>query len=197
MHLQGLALQTRLHCGIGWRPQIRKEAVCPHSARSSTASIAISTRAWSACSRCCGSSRSRPIRPMPRSAGKAAEWLVADLKTIGFDASVRDTPGHPMVVAHHDGPSPDSPACAVLRPLRRAAGRSARTVGQTIRSSRRSSRRRTACKVITGRGSSDDKGQLMTVRRGLPRLEGRCTASLPCRDHASCSRARRNPARRR
>ncbi|MDA4835286.1 hypothetical protein NY536_28050, partial [Enterobacter hormaechei] len=31
---------------------------------------------------------------------KAAEWLVADLKTIGFDASVRDTPGHPMVVAH-------------------------------------------------------------------------------------------------
>jgi len=29
---------------------------------------------------------------------KAAEWLVADLKTIGFDASVRDTPGHPMVL---------------------------------------------------------------------------------------------------
>ena len=40
---------------------------------------------------------------------KAAEWLVDDLTTIGFDASVRDTPGHPMVVAHHDGPSPDSP----------------------------------------------------------------------------------------
>ena len=36
---------------------------------------------------------------------KAAEWLVADLKTIGFDASVRDTTGHPMVVAHHDGPA--------------------------------------------------------------------------------------------
>ena len=36
---------------------------------------------------------------------KGAEWLVADLKTIGFDASVRDTPGHPMVVAHHDGPA--------------------------------------------------------------------------------------------
>ena len=26
-------------------------------------------------------------------------------KTIGFDAAVRDTPGHPMVVAHHDGPA--------------------------------------------------------------------------------------------
>lgn len=36
---------------------------------------------------------------------KAAEWLVADLKSIGFDASVRDTPGHPMVVAHHEGPA--------------------------------------------------------------------------------------------
>ena len=37
---------------------------------------------------------------------KAAEWLCADLKSIGFDASVRDTPGHPMVVAHHDGEGP-------------------------------------------------------------------------------------------
>ncbi|MBN9070202.1 MAG: hypothetical protein J0H34_01100, partial [Rhizobiales bacterium] len=32
---------------------------------------------------------------------KAAEWLAADLKSIGFEAGVRDTPGHPMVVAHH------------------------------------------------------------------------------------------------
>lgn len=37
---------------------------------------------------------------------KAAEWLVEDLKTIGFEASVRDTAGHPMVVAHHDGEGP-------------------------------------------------------------------------------------------
>ena len=37
---------------------------------------------------------------------KAAEWLCEDLKSIGFDASVRDTPGHPMVVAHHDGEGP-------------------------------------------------------------------------------------------
>jgi acetylornithine deacetylase/succinyl-diaminopimelate desuccinylase-like protein len=32
---------------------------------------------------------------------KAAEWLVAELTSLGFEASVRDTPGHPMVVAHH------------------------------------------------------------------------------------------------
>ena len=30
---------------------------------------------------------------------KAAEWLVAELKLIGFEASVRATPGQPMVVA--------------------------------------------------------------------------------------------------
>jgi acetylornithine deacetylase/succinyl-diaminopimelate desuccinylase-like protein len=90
---------------------------------------------------------------------KAAEWLVKDLKTIGFDASVRDTPGHPMVVAHHDGPAGaphllfyghydvqpvdplelwnDDPFQPALKTL---DGR----------------------KVITGRGSADDKGQLMT-----------------------------------
>lgn len=31
---------------------------------------------------------------------RAAEWLSSDLASIGFDASVRDTTGHPMVVGH-------------------------------------------------------------------------------------------------
>ncbi|KPU83057.1 hypothetical protein JI58_09590, partial [Marinosulfonomonas sp. PRT-SC04] len=35
---------------------------------------------------------------------RAADWLVQDLKTIGFDASKRTTPGHPMVMAHAAGP---------------------------------------------------------------------------------------------
>ncbi len=30
----------------------------------------------------------------------AADWLVTELKSIGIDASRRDTPGHPMVVGH-------------------------------------------------------------------------------------------------
>ena len=30
----------------------------------------------------------------------AADWLVADLKSEGFDASARPTPGHPVVIAH-------------------------------------------------------------------------------------------------
>jgi acetylornithine deacetylase/succinyl-diaminopimelate desuccinylase-like protein len=36
---------------------------------------------------------------------RAAEWLARDLAQIGFSASVRDTAGHPMVVAHHEGPA--------------------------------------------------------------------------------------------
>ena len=31
---------------------------------------------------------------------RAADWLVADLQSLGFDAAKRPTPGHPMVVAH-------------------------------------------------------------------------------------------------
>lgn len=40
---------------------------------------------------------------------KAAEWLVAELETLGFEASLRDTPGHPMVVAHHTAEKADAP----------------------------------------------------------------------------------------
>ena len=40
---------------------------------------------------------------------KAAEWLTASLSSIGFDASVRDTAGHPMVVAHHAAATADAP----------------------------------------------------------------------------------------
>ncbi|MEM9140161.1 MAG: hypothetical protein AAGB15_10055, partial [Pseudomonadota bacterium] len=35
---------------------------------------------------------------------KAADWHAADLASFGFDARVADTPRHPIVVAHHDGP---------------------------------------------------------------------------------------------
>ena len=36
----------------------------------------------------------------------AADWLVADLQSIGFTASKRPTTGHPMVVAHTGGAGP-------------------------------------------------------------------------------------------
>jgi acetylornithine deacetylase/succinyl-diaminopimelate desuccinylase-like protein len=36
---------------------------------------------------------------------RAAEWAAAQLREIGFRADVVATTGHPMVLAHHDGPS--------------------------------------------------------------------------------------------
>jgi hypothetical protein len=36
----------------------------------------------------------------------AADWLVADLQSIGAEATKRDTPGHPMVVGHVAGEGP-------------------------------------------------------------------------------------------
>ncbi|KFB08413.1 dipeptidase [Nitratireductor basaltis] len=107
---------------------------------------------------------------------KAGNWLVEDLKSIGFDASLRETPGHPMVVAHHDGEGPhvlfyghydvqpvdpldlweDDPFEPALKEVE--PGR----------------------KIITGRGSSDDKGQLMTfveACRAYKAVHGK----LPCK----------------
>lgn len=92
---------------------------------------------------------------------KAAEWLVEDLKSIGFDASVRDTAGHPMVVAHHEGPHDDAPHALFyghydvqpVDPLNLWENDPFDPAVKDLGNGR---------KVITGRGSSDDKGQLMT-----------------------------------
>lgn len=39
----------------------------------------------------------------------AAEWVRDQLAAIGFTASLRQTPAHPVVVAHHPGPGGDAP----------------------------------------------------------------------------------------
>jgi len=36
---------------------------------------------------------------------RAAQWLADDFKSIGFKSELRDTPGHPVVFAHHSGPA--------------------------------------------------------------------------------------------
>jgi acetylornithine deacetylase/succinyl-diaminopimelate desuccinylase-like protein len=88
---------------------------------------------------------------------KAADWLVKDLKSIGFTADSRQTPGHPMVVAHGEGEGthvlfyghydvqPVDPLNLWTNPPFEPA------IEDTPNG-----------KVIRGRGSSDDKGQLMT-----------------------------------
>ena len=88
---------------------------------------------------------------------KAADWLVDDLRGLGFDAAARQTPGHPMVVGqggqgkrhllfygHYDVQPVDPLALWHRDPFDPA-------IEDTPKG-----------KVIRGRGSSDDKGQLMT-----------------------------------
>jgi acetylornithine deacetylase/succinyl-diaminopimelate desuccinylase-like protein len=40
---------------------------------------------------------------------RAGQSLADELATLGFEVSLRDTPGHPVVVAHHPGPGGSAP----------------------------------------------------------------------------------------
>ncbi|MCX5512188.1 hypothetical protein C3941_08955 [Kaistia algarum] len=90
---------------------------------------------------------------------EAAEWLASALEGIGFDAAVRPTPGHPMVVGHSGGGS--GPRVLFyghydVQPvdpldLWNAAPFEPKIVTAAD-----------GTKQIVGRGTSDDKGQLMT-----------------------------------
>lgn len=90
----------------------------------------------------------------------AAQWLVDDLKALGFEASVRATPGHPMVVAHHAGAREDAPHVLFyghydVQPVDPVNLWETDPFQPQIRELN-------GRKVISGRGTSDDKGQLLT-----------------------------------
>ncbi|KQY12607.1 dipeptidase [Rhizobium sp. Root482] len=109
---------------------------------------------------------------------KAAEWLVAELQGLGFTASVRDTPGHPMVVAHHAAAKPGAPHVLFyghydVQPVDPLDLWDTAPFEPTIKELAGGR------KVITGRGTADDKGQLMTfveACRAYKETEG----ALPC-----------------
>ncbi|PYE47068.1 acetylornithine deacetylase/succinyl-diaminopimelate desuccinylase-like protein [Rhizobium sp. PP-F2F-G20b] len=114
---------------------------------------------------------------------KAAEWLVADLQGLGFTASVRDTPGHPMVVAHHEGATTDAPHVLFyghydVQPVDPLSLWETDPFTPSVREL--SPGRTPGRKVITGRGTSDDKGQLMTFVEAC-RAYKETHGSLPCR----------------
>ncbi len=88
---------------------------------------------------------------------RAADWLVADLQSIGFEASKRPTPGHPMVVAHSGGDGPHILFYGHydVQPVDPLDLWDNDPFDPQIEDTAKG-------KVIRGRGSSDDKGQLMT-----------------------------------
>ena len=87
----------------------------------------------------------------------AADMLVADLASIGFDASKRRTPGHPMVVAHHPGEGPHVVFYGHydVQPVDPLDLWDTPPFEPAIEDTPKG-------RIIRGRGSSDDKGQLMT-----------------------------------
>jgi len=113
--------------------------------------------------------------PAYKSACKdAADWLVADLESIGFEASRRDTTGHPMVVAHAKGPGPhilfyghyDVQPVDPLELWDRPPFEPA--LEETPNG-----------EVIRARGASDDKGQLMTFIEACRAFKA-VNGALPC-----------------
>lgn len=107
---------------------------------------------------------------------KAAQWLVKELNSLGFKAELRPTPGHPMVVAKSKGNGPSllfygHYDVQPVDPLDQwQSGPFDPHIEDTPNG-----------KVIRGRGSSDDKGQLMTfieACRACKAVTGRLPANL-------------------
>ncbi len=88
---------------------------------------------------------------------RAANWLVDELNSLGFQASTRPTPGHPMVVARHEGPGRHILFYGHydVQPVDPLALWDRDPFDPELQDTAKG-------KVIRGRGASDDKGQLMT-----------------------------------
>lgn len=106
---------------------------------------------------------------------KAADWLVDTLKDIGFDASRRETSGHPMVVAHYDGDGPHLLFYGHydVQPVDPLELWDRPPFDPALRDTPDG-------KVIHGRGASDDKGQAMTFVEAC-RAWKDVTGTLPCK----------------
>ncbi|MEM9371772.1 MAG: M20/M25/M40 family metallo-hydrolase, partial [Pseudomonadota bacterium] len=106
----------------------------------------------------------------------AAELLSDDLASIGFQSRVAPTPGHPIVVARHDGPGPHVLFYGHydVQPVDPIELWDADPFDPKIRA------RDDGTRMIVGRGTSDDKGQLMTFIEACRALKS-TTGTLPCK----------------
>lgn len=106
---------------------------------------------------------------------RAADWLVDDLKSIGITAEKRPTPGHPMVVGHIDGDGPHVLFYGHydVQPVDPLELWDNDPFAPTIEDTPNGP-------VIRGRGSSDDKGQLMTFVEACRAWKAEF-GTLPCK----------------
>lgn len=105
----------------------------------------------------------------------AADWLVADLASLGADVEKRQTPGHPMVVGHMDGDGPHLLFYGHydVQPVDPIELWNNDPFDPRLEETANGP-------VIRGRGAADDKGQLMTfveACRAWIAIHGR----LPCK----------------
>ncbi|MEP1538345.1 MAG: M20/M25/M40 family metallo-hydrolase [Paracoccaceae bacterium] len=105
----------------------------------------------------------------------AADWLVSDLQSLGVSAEKRTTPGHPMVVGHVEGDGPHLLFYGHydVQPVDPLDLWTRDPFDPMIEDT-------DAGQVIRGRGSSDDKGQLMTFIEAC-RAWKAVNGTLPCR----------------
>ncbi|WP_299145615.1 M20/M25/M40 family metallo-hydrolase [uncultured Tateyamaria sp.] len=105
----------------------------------------------------------------------AADWLVADLQSIGIDAEKRATPGHPMVIGHVEGAGPHLLFYGHydVQPVDPLELWDRDPFDPQLEDT-------PAGQVIRGRGSSDDKGQLMTFVEACRAWKAE-HGTLPCR----------------
>lgn len=108
----------------------------------------------------------------------AANYLADYLKTLGFEASARPTSGHPMVVGHYNKNQSHLPHILFyghydVQPVDPINLWDDDPFEPQIKE-------RNGSKVITGRGTSDDKGQLMTFIEAC-RAYIDINGTLPCR----------------
>lgn len=106
---------------------------------------------------------------------RAGAWLVEQLADLGFNASLRETAGHPMVVATHDGPA-DAPRILYyghydVQPPDPLELWNTAPFEPVIADSPHGGK-------IVARGAVDDKGQLMTFIEAFRAWKG-VHGSLP------------------
>lgn len=110
---------------------------------------------------------------------RAADWLAADLSSMGFDASVRDTQGHPMVVGH-DTSAPDGTPHILFYGHYDVQPADPLDLWDADPFAPALVKQPDGETWITGRGASDDKGAFMTFIEAC-RAWKAATGTLPCR----------------